>query len=370
MKIETLLHPSRSWRVRRWVKLWKENIQGARHHGTDYSEEKPALPKRPSTEAISSFVAHQYGLSLIDPPTIIRNGMESHVWSLRTDCGDWIVKAFLHQRLLEKVQDEVNLYQDLNRNGFHVPVVLSTTKGSSVARFSAGGRTYPVILMRLELLRKCKAVTIKAEELLEITRTMARMHETLKEYPDREKYSSKLEVTTDAYTKLLASPYAAVFNCDELATFKTLDRQMVRYASDFQRRNKSTESVLHGDMYLEHAQFLPHGEVYLFDFADRMYGPIAYELAIMLGHFYSDEDISFERWEELNNWLMSGYASVRELTLEDQEAIKPCMINRLLTEIAFLSEKAADNSKVDPQAIKRRYRLAEYLLFDKGRRST
>ena len=360
MEIKNLFLPWRSNRVRRLIRE-----KTLRRIAASNGQEK-RTPAPISTQLIASFIAGQYGLDVTEPPIVINGGRESSVWSIKTTGGDWIVKACdPRQGPFRKVQEEVKLYGYLNEQGFHAPVVLPTREGSSVARLLINEQVHTLILMRLERLRRCRPTSIGAEELIKIAQTVARMHAALREYHVRDRLfdATSPEPVNGAYAKLSASPNSDAFDSAELASLEALDQRMVRYVLDSQSKDQLTGSVLHGDLHLEHAQFLPDGEVYLFDFGDRTRGPVAHELAVTLGYLYSAEDVSFERWEELKRWLLSGYTSVQELTPADLNALRPLIIHRLLKEIAFLSDEAtALGAEVDSQGIRRRYELAGYLL--------
>ncbi len=324
--------------------------------------------KERSANLIAPFLTDQYGLHLINPPTLMRGGMESVVWSVQSNQGSWVLKIFgTHQGSFERIQEEVLLYEYLNRNGLRAPHVLLTRQGGYVAKLCVEGTTFCAFLMRFEELRECHAANIKEDEMLEIARTQARMHDVLRRYSDNENFArvTRYRPTGRAFSKLLESPYAPMLSAEELAELKMIDRKMFDYASRFKQDNSLTESTLHGDMRLEHAQFLPDGRVYLFDFADRSRGLVAYGLAVMLSHLYCDDKITFARWEELRTWLLKGYTSICELSEEDQAAIKPLLVIRLLEEVAYLSERArVAVDLVDAEGLKRRYKLADCILKD------
>jgi Ser/Thr protein kinase RdoA (MazF antagonist) len=367
MKLQNVLHPSRSWRLRHWrERLSGKSVQAEAKK--DIGGNGRISPKLLDTETVSRFLVHQYGLSLKGLPAEMSGGIESAVWSVKTDQGDWVVKVFESRAgVLEQVRAEVRLYEYLNDHGFCAPVAKRTRHGESVARLVTASGEFPLLLMRLERLRKCTPGKITAPELTEIARTAARIHEELQNYPDKAQLFDLLsqQPATDAYARFLASPLSAQFTGAELAELEANNQKMVAYVSQHPPRPALSKSVLHGDLTLEHAQFLSYGEVYLFDFADRSWGPIAYGLAVPLAHFYSSDDISFARWEELRTWFLEGYASAHELTEDDRAGLDPALIVRLLNEIAYLSDKARTaGDGIDALSVKKRYELVNYLLRD------
>jgi Ser/Thr protein kinase RdoA (MazF antagonist) len=325
-------------------------------------------PKLLDAETVSRFLVHEYGLSLKGLPAKMSGGIESAVWSVKTNQEDWVVKVFESRPgVLEKVKAEARLYEYLNDHGFRAPVAKRTRRGESVARLVTLSGEFPLLLMRLERLRKCTAGNITAPELMEIARTAARIHEELQNYPDKGHLFDLLSQppSTDAYERFLASPLSAQLTRAELAELERNNQEMVAYVSRHPPSPALSESVLHGDFSLEHAQFLADGEVYLFDFADRSWGPIAYGLAVPLAHFYSSDGISFARWEELRTWFLEGYASAHALTADDRAGLEPALIVRLLNEIGYLSDKARTaGDGIDALSVKKRYELANYLLRD------
>jgi Ser/Thr protein kinase RdoA (MazF antagonist) len=161
----------------------------------------------------------------------------------------------------------------------------------------------------------------------------------------------------------MESPISAEFNAEELARLKRIDRRMTLYGSQPLLTSSLTNAVHHGDLTLENAQLLPDGSVYIFDFADRLCGPVAYGLAITLTHLYAAQDITFERWENLRACLVETYKQEAELTAQDLEAVDIFLIRRLLEEIAYLSETAAGRHyDIDARGVLRRYKLGEYLV--------
>lgn len=333
---------------------------------------QPFLPKSLSSDLISEFVTNRYKIKPQKPLKQIEGGIESAVWLVTTKKEKWLVKVFgLREGPVERVEEEmILLYEYLNKHGINVPEIRHSIQGLSVERLKFKSAIYPLVLIKFEDLRECTPPTIKRHELIILAKTVAKMHQILKKSPCFEKYikesllAEKPEVlTTGAYSTFIKSPNAEIFNQDELKQIEVLDQKMVKYAKIHLLRSNLSHSIIHGDLALEHAQFLSNGEVYFFDFADRSWAPIALDLAILLVHLYRVEDIPFERWEKLKSWVISGYTSVNELTPEDHAAIKPLMIYRLLDEIKWLSEKAIEfQHEVDAAGIKRRYKLSEYLL--------
>lgn len=81
--------------------------------------------------------------------------------------------------------------------------------------------------------------------------------------------------------------------------------------------------MIHGDLILAELRLFSRGGVYLFDFADRFYGPIVQDLAKLVQDLYTSEVITFQRFEQLKETLLEQYLSVNPLTDRDRNALIP-----------------------------------------------
>ncbi len=326
-------------------------------------------PKQISTEKIEAFVQDQFGLKTVGDSEVISQGVESAVWLLTTNDGKWYAKVYgQHEGPLERIQEETELYDYLREHGINVPEVRATLEGQKVVQIKTKDGKYSTILMRHEEIREPKPTTITQDELENIARTVAKMHNVLKDYPNRDKLIEKDHIPTqlpvDALQLLMDSPNKNVFTANEIQRLKELDVKMVDYLKNNPVPTNLSETVLHGDLTFGHAQLLPNGEVYFFDFADRWYGPIAHELGILTENLYRPEDITYERFEQLRDWLLTTYAAEVKLTPEDYKAMTPFILRHTMEAVRYLSSIAQKAGyEVDSKGIKRRYKLAEYLLI-------
>jgi Ser/Thr protein kinase RdoA (MazF antagonist) len=366
LNLQKLMHPLHSQRLRRLGTRFRAHGPLKSLGSNGLRQSLRLSPKELSPLDISRLLAKEYDLFAESSPQEMHGGIESAVWSVATRSSKWIVKVFKPSQTAHKLaEDEVRLYDFLNERGLHTPVVRQTNSGASVSTLEIGNHSFPVMLMRMEALRKCSPTDVQPDELSNIARTFARLHRALKDYP----HPLLLLISSDdrpvlpTYRQLMESPISAGFSADELARLKRIDRRMTQYGSHPLLTSSLTNAVHHGDLTLENAQLLPDGSVYIFDFADRLCGPVAYGLAITLTHLYAAEDITFERWENLRACLVETYTQEGELTEQDLAALDTFLIRRLLEEIAYLSETAAGRHyDIDASGVLRRYKLGEYLV--------
>jgi len=355
------------------------------------------FPKLLAPELVCSEMERLYGFSSRGIPRLIDGGVESAAWHFRTDRGDWIVKVYAPcEGQLKRATEETALYEYLSRRGIHTPKVLLSKRAQPVEELHTKTYAYPVMAMKCEDLRFAHPVSIRKAELVCIGQTVARMHQCLKNYPHHQNplitgeppgvvLSLKLiarkavrtlrsfgghspranPMTRDipvGYDIFIISPYADAFTPEERTHFRVLHHQMKAYLSAHPA-SRLTASIIHGDLALHHTPLLPNGEVYLFDFADYSYATIPEELGAMLAHLYIDDDITFDRWEELKDWLLAAYVAASPLTPEDISAISPSIMRKLLVGITYRCDISREvQRETRGEDIRRRYQLAEYLL--------
>jgi Ser/Thr protein kinase RdoA (MazF antagonist) len=166
------------------------------------------------------------------------------------------------------------------------------------------------------------------------------------------------------YDELVAAPTATCFTLEELAWLRTIDAAAVSFITTrYPPPTAVACAILHGDLNFEHIRLLPNGHVYLFDFGDLCWGPVAHDLGQFLQCIYRDSSISFVRWAELRGWLVAGYTSYRSLTRAEIDAIDLFVINRIVAQAKYILELSGEEAS--PQgaaAIKHTYALAAHLV--------
>ncbi len=304
--------------------------------------------------------------------TLFSGGTESAGWIIEeTDNGNkWIAKIFGLEVNSNEVKDEINLYHFLVDHEIHAPILKADLSNQEFNFIDFKGYRLPVILMRFENLRMCTPSTITQSEMSKIASEIAKMHKILSEYPNKEalmhsqlltKHSEKAEHKT-AYEALIQSVHVEKFSKNQLERFCKIDTKMENYINSNPPLLPQTETIIHADLSLEHAQFLPDNSVYFFDFADRAWGSVSQELATFTTMLYQWEDISFEKWEKLQQWLLVGYKTTTPLTTNDLQAIPQKSLVRLL----YVNKYLATLTKTTPSEhvvnwIRRGYELGEYI---------
>lgn len=325
-------------------------------------------PKLIPTELVVSVIKEKYGFEVIDPPYLMDGGVESAVWLVNTDKGRWYAKVYgVHEGDIERIQDEIELYGFLLSKNVNVPEVVNSLSDDKVETLSIPQAEYLMILMKYEDLKEASPSTVSREEVIKVGKAIASLHKTALDYREKNKLDTKgisaAKIPEDAYETFSKSVNASEYAPEELEDIKQLIANMITFLKENPIPDDLTKSVLHGDMAFEHAQFLPNGEVYFFDFGDRWYGPVIQDLAVMVENLYQPEDISFERFEQLKDWLLEGYLSVNNLTSEELEFIKPLVVMRNLIASNYLNEISLNTAKkFDDQGVRRRFNLAKYLL--------
>jgi len=327
-------------------------------------------PKKIPVDDVLPSLKKFYGISPTEPPAQMEGGVKTAAWLLETDKGKFIAKIFAlsKERPIERMVEEVSLCNYLTKHGIRTPKFISGKNGRYVEQMRFRNADFPIQMMKFEELWRLKPSSIKKVELQKIAKTAARMHKALLDCPQKDKIKKEDRfryhiAPLGSFEIFSKSPNSSIYTKTEIKNIKKLDEEIIRFASSHLPKKGLTESILHGDLALDHAQFLSNGEVYLFDFSDFMWGPIAHELSVMLVHLFHEEDISFQRWEQLKEWWLSGYSSVFKLGSEDFKAIKPLIIRRAQGVIVYLCDVAIRiKRKVNEQGIRRRYKLADYLL--------
>ncbi|HEY8553395.1 MAG TPA: phosphotransferase [Burkholderiales bacterium] len=329
---------------------------------------------------LSRCLARTYGLFLLDPPQPLSRSPHAAVWCVHTPTRTLVAKLF-PAGIDHVVALEADLLDYLRANGLAVPRVFPTRTGGPVG--VVAGRVglqlrrerYPVLLTSFVEGRRVYPGSVTREELAAVARAIGRMHATLQAYPRRGRVRriQRQAPRREAFAELLRSPNAACFGQRELAHWQSVDR-LLQEAAAQAPSGGLTESVLHGDLGLEHVRFPVSGAdtetVQLFDFSDYAWGPVVFDLAAMLSRLYWERDIGPVRWEHLRAWLLEGYASAFTLTHADERALESALLERLMIEIRYLTNVSLrTRAPFRPDGIRRRYALVEHVLRRRARRS-
>ncbi len=296
-------------------------------------------------------------------------GTESIAWLIKTNKGNFVAKVFGGKLdTIQRVTNETTLYNYLNVNGKRYDLEVPTVIPNSHHQFTSTLTNHPFILMKYMNLRRLYPSTITQKEISLISTAIAHLHHLLQKYteesPKTPHYSTwNLDYNHSAYTALEKSPNSKIYSVNEMTIFQKITEAAASLLQKTPYPKKLQESYLHGDIGLEHAQLLPSGFVYFFDWSDRVRGPVSRELSILLSHSYREQAISFTRWQQLRDWILQSYSQVNQLKSNDINALTPFILRRCLDEIRYLADLAIqNNTPVEVKAIARRFDLAKKLI--------
>ena len=319
-------------------------------------------------KTVVSFIEENYLLKVSGEPVLMDGGVENGVFQIKTQDGDFVAKFFTSDNSVEFVEREVAIYDYLNERGVVAPDVVKTSDGSGVSVLNREGTKYPVVVMKFEELRRSTPSTITDEELARIAKNMGKINKLLQEFPEKEKISKtyvtpKEDWIVNNWQTFLSSKNRGEFTNEEVEKMEGLNKRMVELLGEDVNRDNLTVSVLHGDLGLEHARFLPDGKVYFFDFSDYSAGPVIWELATFIQNLYREGPITLERWQEMQQIVLKAYQEEFPLTQQDLSNLPKVMLRRILLDISYLDNFSAKaGHTVDSKGNRRRYELAEALL--------
>ena len=319
-------------------------------------------------QLVVSFLEQNYPLTVQGEPILMDGGVENGVFQIKAEGGGFVAKFFTSDNSVEFVETEVSVYDYLNERGVVAPTVVKTKAGKSVSVLLGQGQEHPVIVMRFEELKRSSPSIITDQELASIAGDIGKMNKVLQEFPGREKVeptnvTKKEDWITNNWQTFLNSKNRDEFTDEEVEKIKLLNERMVGFLDIPLEDGGLTISVLHGDLGLEHARFLPDGRVYFFDFSDYSRGPIVWELATFIQNLYREGPITIERWKEMYKVTLDAYQEELALSSSDISNLPKIMLLRILKDIAYLdnfSEKAGHS--VDPRGNRKRYELVEAIL--------
>lgn len=332
-------------------------------------------PRGLAVRDLTRFLESSYGLSPQEPPHSLPSAVDTTVWRVTASDQEYILKAFLSGDA-DAVHTEVKLLDYVRAAGIRAPDVISDLNGRRVGVIVERrlpllrARRIPAMVMRLEDMRRVRPRSVTRAQMLSIARRIGAMHEALRRYPQRAEIrrAERWRAQLGSFDDFVRSPNAEWFDRDEITMLRALDRRMEQQV-DGTEPGGLTESVLHGDLGLHHVGIArarrADGEPYFFDFSDYCHGPVVLDLATLLSHSYGQSDIDFDRWEKLRAWLLEGYESVLKLSNSDHAAIETVLLERLLIEIRYFNRISLSTTVAyDPVGVRKRYRLAGYLLHE------
>ncbi len=331
-----------------------------------------ASPKTLTADFVHSFVEENYNIICTKPPKPEGEGIENAAWVFPTDSGDYIAKIFDASDSIENdVTEEVLLYDYLRAHQINAPEVIPNHSNKKVSIVETDGHRYPTIVMVFEELKRHTASELSNEQLEWLASTVSRMHKVLMDYPRKSQVRPSSYDAESIHTHsmkdfemFLTSPNAKspfLQGHDRL-------RRIRKDAIDFLNRQTIepdlTRTVLHNDLALGHLLFFPNGEIYIFDFSDFEYGPVALDLGVLFFNFYREGELSIETWRSMIDDFLAVYTQIVPLTENDKKAIDIFTVSRLLEHVRYLDERSIkENHAMDDKGIKKRYDLLEQLYL-------
>ncbi len=305
--------------------------------------------KKINDNLVKTCLEANYNL-VVNSLKLLPGGTSSAAWVVDTNKGKYLAKIFgLGEGSVEWVTNEAELFFFLHQRGVCAPEVLPSARGELVSVLEYLNNRFPVTVVKWqEKLRMLTPATITPEELTSLGRKVSQLHLALRDYPDgdfiqnRPRTSSAKHKSLTAFEAVMAGAKYRKIDAKLLNSFEAIDQQMELYVNAYPPLISLPKSVIHADLSLDHAQLLPNGDIYFFDFSDRKWSTRSQEVATFFTTLYLWEDISFEKLEELQSLFLLGYQSVYPLSPEELMAIPSLMVKRLLGTIKYLATLAKE----------------------------
>lgn len=331
-------------------------------------------PKNLPIELIVSTVHNLYGIRSVKPPRAEGEGIENAAWVFYTTNQDYIVKIFdFSKTIVKDVNEEVLLYDYLLHHGIHAPEVIHSLSGKKVTLITSDSVSYPMIIMKYEKLMRIPASDLTKEQLRIIAATISSMHSVLMNYsriehvrPSTHGEMSLYDHSMKDFDMFLTSPNANSPHLQDHERLKRIRKDAINYLNRQKLGADLTKSVLHNDLALGHLLFLDNGDLYIFDFSDFEYGPVALDLGVLFFNFYREGEITIERWRSMISEFLAVYTQVMPLSKNDKKAIDIFTVSRMLEHIKYLDERSIkEGHTMDDNGIKKRYDLLEQLYLSR-----
>ena len=337
-----------------------------------FNVQQKVSPKTIPKEKIILALKKNYGIRIDREIIPIISDSAGAVWEFGERPSKWLLKIYpLRKREFARVNDEVNLFKYLRQNGLCVPDILPTKKNAGAAVINFNKKFFPLVVMKYEMLKKLNYENISRSDLHEVGRAIAKLHNAMKNYPFRNRtvYGDKPFNDTDHNLldiKKLQARSGKILSRNDIDEIRNTDIQLNKLLNYQKIFDQSTLSIVHGDLHLDQIAVLPNGEIYIFDFDDRFYGPIGWDLAIFCVHLYTGAETTFNRWEMLCDTFLNGYLSEAELKKNGQDLIKIMLLFRIRQEIHHYYDLTVNRQQEKMvNQILPRCRLARY-LFDRN----
>jgi len=321
-----------------------------------------------NSHKVSEFIQDAYRIEVSKNPVRIKGGTESSVWIIQDNKDDqYILKIFGDLECpIGRVLEEGKLYRYLNKYSVNVPKVITTKDNKYAYELKYGSEKFPVMLMRFEKLHEEKPSKISDKKLSIIGGTIGKMHQVLSVYPDKKDYFRMnfpdWLIREDIKKKIEGSPSLKRIQKEDINLFINHFCNISKLKEKYSNYKNLSISILHTDLAFEHTPFLPNGEVYIFDFADRFIGPVCFELGYMFAQYFKVGTISFKRWEYITKIVLESYQTQKQLSEDDINAIPITITLRILASVRYLIELGKKMQKpMGVKGIERMLKLLRYI---------
>lgn len=321
-----------------------------------------------SHERIIDFLKKSYDCKEIQ--TLIEVHATNAAWIVESENIQFVLKIFnCDSDYTDRIAEEATLFDFLNKHHLNVPRIVKNSDGHSVSVFDDGQDMHSALFMHYEDAAVFLPSKISPENIRTIGQATAQLHMALATYPVNLSLYEKWhwEEQKSTFSLLLTSKNKDIFTSEELKKIESVDQNACEFLHSLSKNifEPLQQSILHGDINLGHARFLPNGEVFFLDFGDRIHGPIAYELATLRVGLFRKEDISFEKLDELYQSFLDGYMRYNPLSPTDIQSVSFLSIKRALDEIHVVNTLSLTlEEPIDDERNKRRYRLIEHDVLE------
>lgn len=279
---------------------------------------------------------------------LVKKGFENGVWFFKSQGQSFVAKVYaVTAGPRERIEQEVDLYQFLSKQGIRVPVVIKSQRMQNVENLVLNGHEYPFVVMQWEDLRCVRSSSTTREEIGSLGRQLANVHSLLQSYGSRYELVPRTEErdqTTEennfegVLVSVAKSQKKPWWSKPKLKDIESIDHSAFLLLNNFTLPTDLTESVIHNDLYLFHIPLLADGTAFLFDW-DQCWGPVVKDLAVLGTHIYLSDKISFSTWEQLQEWLLTEYCSRMPLSQVDLQVLRTLMLKRLFEDVISLRDR-------------------------------
>jgi Ser/Thr protein kinase RdoA (MazF antagonist) len=322
-------------------------------------------PKKINSAYIADVVQQQYDIHSSILPAQMNGSVVNAAWEICGENTKYVYKVFApdERNLLQQIQRELDLFIYLRSCNVEVPEIILSNEKKSITEVKQGDVTCLAVLMKLEKLVRVYPDDITDIDLCKLGQSLAQVHQACQSYQRTNEFPKwEYRPISPTLASFSGTPNESAFSAQEFENIQQLDQKI--FNLPYQLPESLTKSLLHGDFGTEHAQFLPNGKIYIFDFGDACYGPVIVDLAIFFTHLYNEIDIKgLGEWKEMTDKILSAYEEVISLSIEERQVIPFIMVKRLTAAIIYLNNYSKKvGEQTDIEGNKKRYKLLSYLV--------